>query len=407
MRQIDLQEYVQGGPHQLSMAERDALQTRDLSLTVKPVLGTVSDYHITPGSTVGAVEIADLSVLIHPKIGIPKLLSMACYAMGAYKSQEQRLFDFEEDETLPDTLALALSAAARRAFSRGLLHDYLTREEALYTVRGRIRFDEQIRRRFGIPMPIEVRYDEFTDDILANRLVKAATARLGEMRLRSQKARRGLGWISGTLDNISPVEFAPKDVPEVRFDRLNEHYRGVVELSRLILRHSAFESKRGQVRTSGFLMDMNVVFQEFVTVALRESLGASANTLRESSIGSLDKGGRIGLRPDLVWQEGRSVVFVGDAKYKDITGRGALGDDLYQLLAYVTALDLPGGMLIYAKDEVEIEPVIHEVRHSGKSLEVAALDLSGTLEDIIDRVNELVDRIRRLRDEALGLSHVA
>ena len=46
--------------------------------------------------------------------------------------------------------------------------------------------------------------------------------------------------------------------------------------------------------------------------------------------------------------------------------------------------------------------MIHEVRHSGKSLEVAALDLSGTLEDILDRVNELADRIRRLRDEALG-----
>ena len=259
-------------------------------------------------------------------------------------------------------MALALAAAARQAFSRGLLHDYLTREEALYTVRGRIRFDEQIRRRFGIPIPIEVRYDEFTDDILANRLVKAATARLGEMRLRSQKARRGLGWISGMLDNISPVEFAPKDVPEVRFDRLNEHYRGVVELSRLILRHSAFESKRGQVRASGFLMDMNVVFQEFVTVALRESLEASANNLRESSIGSLDKGGRIGLRPDLVWQEGPSVVFVGDAKYKDITGRGALGDDLYQLLAYVTALDLPGGMLIYAKVEVEVEVEVEPSR---------------------------------------------
>ena len=43
-----------------------------------------------------------------------------------------------------------------------------------------------------------------------------------------------------------------------RFDRLNEHYRHVVGLSRLILRHSAFESHRGKVRATGFLMDMNV-----------------------------------------------------------------------------------------------------------------------------------------------------
>ena len=61
-------------------------------------------------------------------------------------------------------------AAARRAFGRGLLRGYLTEEEALHTVRGRIRFDEQIRRRYGIPLPVELRFDEFTEDILANRL---------------------------------------------------------------------------------------------------------------------------------------------------------------------------------------------------------------------------------------------
>ena len=89
-------------------------------------------------------------------------------------------------------LALALASQARRAFSRGLLHGYRTEEEALHTVRGRIRFDEQIRRRFGVPLPVEVRYDEFTDDILENRLVMAAAHRLGGMRLRSQRRRAGV-----------------------------------------------------------------------------------------------------------------------------------------------------------------------------------------------------------------------
>ena len=112
-------------------------------------------------------------------------------------------------------------------------------------MRGRIRFDEQIRRRFGVPLPVEVRYDEFTDDVLANRLVKAAVGRLGMMQLRSHGARRGLGWIAGMLDNVSLVEFLPDSVPEVPLDRLNEHYADVVALSRLILRHGAFESGRG------------------------------------------------------------------------------------------------------------------------------------------------------------------
>ena len=169
--------------------------------------------------------------------------------MGRTGSRRERLFDFEEHVSLPDALALALGAAARRAFSRGLIHGYVTEEEALYTVRGRIRFAEQMRRRFGVPLPVEVRYEEFTDDILANRLVKAAVVRLGRMPLRSHRARRGLGWVAGMLENVSVVEFQSSSVPDVPIDRLNEHYADVVALSRLILRHGAFEvGARGRAR---------------------------------------------------------------------------------------------------------------------------------------------------------------
>ena len=96
------------------------------------------------------------------------------------------------------------------------------------------------------------------------------------------------------------------------------------------------------------------------------------------------------LKPDLVWREGSSWTFVGDAKYKDLSGEHAPNSDLYQLLAYVTALNLPGGMLIYAKGERE--PATYHIRHSGKRLEVAALDLSGTLDDVLNRVESLANK---------------
>ena len=327
MTQIDLKEYAPAD-YALSAAEHYALrrEASTLGLSIEPVLDSDGSYRLTAGPTVGAVEIADLSVLIEPKIGIPQLLSLACYAMRVFKPQEKRLFDFEEREALPDTLAIALASAARGAFVRGLLHGYREEEEALQTVRGRIRIEDQMRRRLGFALAVEVRYDEFTDDILANRLVKAAVTRLSGMPLRSPEARRGLGWVAAMLEQVSHVEFGPNDVPEVRFDRLNEHYRGVVGLSRLVLRYNAFESGRGSVRASGFLMDMNVVFQEFVTVALREALGVSEQTLR-SDRGlprvTLDEDKALRLEPDLSWWDGTTCTFVGDAKYKNLTGARA------------------------------------------------------------------------------------
>ena len=405
MHQIDLQEYQDSKHHLLRVEERDTLQSVVPSLAITPAAGESDKYILKPGSTVGALEVGDLSILIRPKIGIPKLLSLACYAMGVYRQQDMRQFDFARREALPDTLALALVSAARRGFSRGLLHGYQRREEALHTVRGRIRFDEQIRRRFGVPLPIEVRYDEFTDDILENRLVKAAVFRLGAMRLRSPDARRGLGWIAGMLDGVSHAEYSRNDVPTISFDRLNEHYRFVVGLSRLILQHRAFEARRGQVRASGFLMDMNQVFQEFVTVALREALGLSERVFLEKRIPSLDVGGSLALRPDLTWWDGKVCTFVGDAKYKNIEDRSVPNADLYQLLSYTTALDLPGGLLIYAQGEAD--ETVYEVRHSGKRLEVAALDISQGLDDILARIEVLASRIRALRAEASALRRAA
>ncbi len=370
--------------------ERDSLRKAVPSLRFDPVPDAEGVYTLTPGSDVGAVETGDLSVLIRPKIGIPQLISLACYTIGMVRFRDTD-FDFPEQAALPDALALAFTGAAQRAFSRGLLHDYRTWEETLYGVRGRIRFADQIRRRPGILLPVEVRYDEFTDDILANQLVKAAAMRLGGMRLRSDKARRALGWVVAMLDGVSLREFPSRGVPEVEFSRLNEHYRGVVTLARLILRHGAFEARRGAVRASGFLMDMNAVFQEFVTVALREALGVPERLFGERSIASLDETGRVALRPDLVWREGGACVFVGDAKYKNITGERVPNADLYQLLAYTTAVNLPGGLLVYA--EGEADAATYTVRHLRKRLEVAALDLSGSLDEVLGRVRRIADSI--------------
>ena len=403
MREITLGEYEKSSGLSLSSVERDTLHTGLPSVTIEPVPGTEGTYHLTPGSVVGAIEIDGLSVVIEPKIGIVNLLSMACYAIGMVKF-DREAFDFLEEYALPDVLALALAAQAHRAFSHGLLHGYLVEEQALLTVRGRVRFAEQVGRRLDFPIPVELRYDEFTGDILPNQLVKAAAHRLARARLRSHRARRNLGWVAGMLAEVSLREFPPARVPEVAFDRLNGHYRGVVALARLVLRHGAFESGRGGVRARGFLMDMNTVFQEFLTQALREELGASPRTLRsdrELEKLTLDHGRRVTLEPDLTWWDGPTCTFVGDAKYKNLTSHRVSNSDLYQMLSYATALDLPGGLLVYAQGEVD--DASYDVRHSGKRLDVASLNIAGTLDETLRNVRTIAKRVVLLRDEARGV----
>ena len=401
MRQIDLQEYQCSEPLRLSVTERDALQDALPSLTIRSVPGQSDCYLLQPEAVIGAVELGDLSVAIHPKLDISRVIFLASFAMGAFKSRVER-FDFESAPTLVEALALAVTSAAHRAFARGLLHGYRPQQEALTTVRGRIEMAEQLRRRFDVLLPVEVRYDEFTDDILPNQLVKAAADLLGRMRLDDQRSRNGLRWIGATLADVTPIRFSPREVPEVAFDRLNEHYREIVALSRLVLRLQTLELERGNTRATGFMINMNNVFQGFVTRALRESLGASEHTFcsddRLPQPIHLDLAQRVRLKPDLTWWDGPICTFVGDAKYKRIDLHSVPNADLYQILAYATALNLPGGLLVYAKGETD--PADHEVCNSGKRLKIATVDLAGPIEEILATIDLLALSVRSLRDEA-------
>lgn len=394
MTRVDLREY-QPADVELTPAQLAALHGHrgDLGITIEPT-DNETTWRLTPGSIVGALDIGDLSVAIQPKLDIGRVLFLASYALGEFKLRDLEVFHFPEQRPPVEAMASLFADAARRAFSRGLLRGYRTEEEALHTVRGRIRIADQARRRFAIPLPVEVRYDDFTEDILANRLVKAATHALGVMRLRHLDSHRHLTRVRTTLDNVALVEFPPNEVPEVTFDRLNDHYREAIALSRLILQHATVETGRGRVRASGFLMDMNKVFEGFVRCALREKLGLSKRAFPDRSGAFLDQANRIQLRPDLTWWRQGGCVFVGDAKYKPIHHAQVPNADLYQLLAYATALDLPGGILIYAKGERD--PAIHQVRNAGKRLEVFALDLAGEPAAILEEISGLAERVRAI-----------
>ena len=111
----------------------------------------------------------------------------------------------------------------------------------------------------------------------------------------------------------------------------------------------------------------------------------------------LDECGSISVEPDLSWwalatnENELRACFVGDAKYKKLDTPGFRHADIYQMLAYCTAADLPSGLLIYAAGEDE--PSEYRINHAGKTIEVTALDLSGTPAAILGEVSRLAERV--------------
>src|SRR5699024_2489227 len=123
------------------------------------------------------IQIGGLHITILPKLPIRRLLFLL-----AYVADPVRWLDFDTsvtaDDEIVDLIAILFGTLARRATGPGLLHDYRQEDQLLHTIRGRLRLGDQIARRFGDRLPVEVTVDEFTADIIENQLLKAATQRL-------------------------------------------------------------------------------------------------------------------------------------------------------------------------------------------------------------------------------------
>jgi 5-methylcytosine-specific restriction enzyme subunit McrC len=392
---LRLSEYHTSEAVELSPAQRDWLREPDLHLDIAPTRGIEGHYDVTPSSWIGALEGPGLSILIRPKLPIERVLFMMSYALDPASWRDLQ-FGFSESESLVEAIAPGFVYQIRKAFARGLLQGYRSQEDSLLLVRGRIRFEDQLRLRPGRLLPIEVRYDDFTEDIEENRLIKAALHTLRQIRLRSRPARESLRAFDATLSNVSLMEYG-RAVSGPVFTRLNEHYRSAVELARLILRTASFELGPGGVTTSAFLVDMNQVFEDFVYVALSERLGLSSQTFRQGALFWFDTRAAIAVRPDLSWWSRSKCVFVGDLKYKKIQ-TGIPNADLYQAFAYATAAELDESLLVYAEGEDRERE--HTVVNAGKRLSIATLRLTGSPAEILVEIDELAERVRAMADRS-------
>ncbi len=405
--ELTFREYQRREGVELSPTEVAALQAVFRSMDVRRSTIDASLYDVTPDAHVGVVRVGERIFVVEPKVPLDRLGFLLGYALDLTDWHEP--VPYTTVGTVADLVAALFADALAHALRRGLLQGYRSMEEASITVRGRIRFDEQLRRRPGRLIPIEVAYDDFTEDIDANRVLRSALHRLSRIPLRHEATRRRLASLQAPFaDTVTLVDYRRGEAPTFTSTRLEVHYRPAVELATLILNSMTPEVGGGELEAAGFVVDMNKVFEAFVRVALREAL---ALTPQSFPLGSqcrscaLDRRHRVGLEPDLSWWEGGRCTFVGDAKYKRVNAAGIKHPDLYKLLAYATAFELPGGLLVYAAGEAE--EVVHDVAATGMRLEVTTVDLEGEPEAILSSISGIAERVRALRAWATSQRSIA
>ncbi|KQX43900.1 restriction endonuclease [Streptomyces sp. Root63] len=352
-------------------------------------------WSLRAGSKVGAMAFAEpgtgtrVTVRVTSKVPVARLFFLLGYALspnGIWRDGEVGVAGHRD---LLPAFAHAVERQVDRSLRHGLLQGYRAAEESSLVVRGRIRESEQIRRRFGATLPVEVAFDEFTTDIAENRILRAAVERLLRLTGVPGGVRRGLLHQRARLADAALL-VRGQPLPKWQPTRLNARYHHALRLARVVLDGTSVEHAVGGLRVDGFLFDMNKLFEDYVTVALREACRARGHMARLQDPHHLDEAAAIRMKPDLVlYGPDGAMRAVVDAKYKAEKLGGFPDADLYQMLAYCTALGLPEGHLVYARGNAA--HATHTVRHAGIAIHQHALDLDQEPPGLLADIQEVAD----------------
>lgn len=382
---ITLYEYERTS-HRLSEPQSRRLASVGMgAITVEPE-AQHGCYSITAQNMVGTLVVDDIRLLIRPKIRPENLFLLLEVGLGS-GAWRQEAFDYATSADLLPSVIAFYARTLETTLARGLLRSYRHTEERLVALRGRIDMAGQFRQA-GIQVPVACRFDEYTSDIAENRYLKAATRLALRVPGVAPEDRQRLLREVVSLEDVADVHVQPDELDRISFTRLNAHYQPALRLARLLLANLTLADRRGSHAASSFLVDMNQLFEDFVTQRLRRALRGRLLVI-DQFLSRLDTGNQVSIRPDLVFRRQGGEVLVADIKYKLTGDAQARTADYYQLLAYTTALDLPEGLLIYCLADGGRPEGAVTVRHAGKRLHTKAIDLTGPSSAVESAISDL------------------
>jgi 5-methylcytosine-specific restriction enzyme subunit McrC len=352
-----------------------------------------SRWRLKADSHIGVVLGTAWELRVNPALPVRKIMFLLGYAVDR-RGWRDTVAAFGAERDLFSAVASGFAFHAERAISPAPIRGYVSVEDRAAVLRGRLRVADQIARWPAMPIPLEITYDDHTADIPENRMVRGAAELLLRFPRVPVAARKRLLRVRATLEDVTPVSPGPGiRAPEIT--RLNRRYEAVLALAELILRGSSITTHRGKVSSVSFVFDMNQVFEDFLSVALREALQRRGGKVElQHARQHLDGGGRIRLIPDITWWRGDRCLAVIDAKYKPLDDTRFPNADAYQMLAYCTGLRLPRGYLVYAKARDAISGNRrHHVLHAEKTIDVRAIDVDLEPDDLLANIDALAAEI--------------
>jgi len=281
-------------------------------------------YRVTFRDVIGLVRVGEKQIRINPKIPMGHFSYIANRSdlaprLSPTATHVDKGLDFAE------VVARWCVEAAEKLLKQGLRKDYTDQTDELDQVLGTIHPLETTMLIYaGVPRAV-CSFQEFTENTMLNRVVKAACLKVAQMGLIDSGLRARARQVAYRMDNVGLLQ--PNDL-RVQLDRLTANYDRLLSLSRLVLAGLGLTVAAGRHIGTAFLIRTPKLIEDGLRSILKQSLKDIKVTKRRLMLG--DSG--LSINPDLVFG---NTLAIADVKYR-VIGKDWTKSDLNQVVTFAT-----------------------------------------------------------------------
>ena len=335
---------------------------------------------------------------------IKNIYYMLSYAFKILKEENYEEIETEEFENIQDMFAAILGKGVARQIKHGLYREYITREEDLMFLRGKVFVKESFSNKMKKKRALYCEYDELSVDNIFNQIIKTTMHYLVRHTSVKDEFKEQLKRNLLYFDDVQLIQVCEIRWDTLRFTKNNQEYRMLINICNLVLDGLLLTTEQGKYRLANYLDEqkMHRLYEKFILEYYRyhyPELRANPDQIEwnvdDNNIVFLPS-----MQTDITLKYHKKTLII-DAKYYSQTMQTQYdistlkSANLYQIYTYVKNQDKDNtgnvsGLLLYAKTDEDITPDF-EYKMSGNLIGAKTLDLNCDFSLLSKQLNLIVD----------------
>ena len=347
---------------------------------------------------------------------------MLAYAFQALKQRNYARIEAEDFENIEDLFASIIQIGTAAQLKHGLYRSYITRNEQLKVLRGKLDLTATIKLRArNNRQNLDCEHDELSVDNIYNQILKTTIATLVKCKKVKKDTRTKLCNILRILGDISEINLASIKWGELTFQRNNRTYEVLINMCYFVYQEMILSNTAGDKKVQSFSDEnMAKVYEKFILEYYRQnykSLRVNTSEIKwnfdedfeNPMIFAIPK-----MQSDITLRTNDKTLII-DAKYyskvmqQQFEKTSLRNSHLYQIYTYVKNEDKENtgnvaGMLLYAKTHDEVIPRT-DFSTGGNRISARSLDLDVKFDKIKEQLGGIIKEYFKEESGALKTSN--